>query len=121
MTRFGELLREHRRRSGLTLRAFSAEAGLDPAYVSRIERGVIAPPKDEEKVGLLAATVGLREETTEWQEFKDAAALDSGRLPADLASDEKLLNKLPLLFRTARGERLTREELASLYEFLKDK
>ncbi len=121
MTRFGSLLRDHRRRVGLTLRAFAADTNLDPAYVSRIERGVISPPKDDLKVALLAEAVGLNEGSAEWQEFKDAAALDAGRLPSDLASDEALLNKLPILFRTARGERPTRQELTDLYEFLKDK
>lgn len=119
--RFGELLREHRRRIGVTLRAFAADAGLDPAYISRIERGVIPPPKDASKAAALAATLGLTDGSAEWTALMDAAALDAGRLPEDMANNADLLDKMPLLFRTARGQTLDREELARLFDFLKDK
>ena len=105
----------------MTLRAFSADLGFDPAYISRLERGVTPPPRDDAKVEALAQAVGLSRESREWQEFKDAAALDAGRLPSDLASDEALLKKLPAVFRTARGERLSEDELRELAEFLRDK
>lgn len=121
MPRFGDLVREHRRQVGMTLRAFAADAGLDPAYVSRIERGVIPPPQDEAKVALIARTLGLSEGSQQWTEFADAAALDAGRLPPDVANDAALLDKMPLLFRTARGQKLDRDELARLFDFLKDK
>lgn len=121
MPRFGELLRDHRRRVGITLRAFAADAGLDPAYISRIERGIIPPPKDESKVIALAETLGLTEGSEEWTAFTDAAALDAGRLPPDLAGDPALLDKMPLLFRTVRGQKVDRDDLARLFDFLKDK
>ena len=82
---------------------------------------MISPPKNESKVVLLAETLGLTKGSKEWTEFTDAAALDAGRLPHDLANDAALLDKMPLLFRTARGQKLDREELTRLFEFLKGK
>mgnify|MGYP003113980751 CR=1 FL=1 len=42
-TTFGEMVRHHRSRSGLTLRAAAGLAGLSPGYWSRIENDKASP------------------------------------------------------------------------------
>ncbi|WP_145194200.1 helix-turn-helix domain-containing protein [Planctomycetes bacterium Poly30] len=118
---FGQLLRENRKSLGLTLRAFAESCQLDPGYLSRLERGVIPPPTQADRLDQLATAVGLPQGSAERTAFCDAAAIGSGRLPQDLVSDEQLMSKLPVLFRTARGETPSREELEALAEFLRDK
>lgn len=116
MPRFGDLHKAHRRRLGVTLRQFSRESGMDAGYISRLERGVTPPPRDATR---LAADLSLVEGSRQWTEFIDAAAIDAGRLPPDLVEDEEVLDKMPLLFRTARGERLRDNDLKRLLEFVK--
>ena len=119
--RFGELVRSHRQKLGLGLREFCVESGIDPAYLSRIERGLMQPPQDPERLAELARQLGLRPDSSPWTELMDAAALCSGKLPEDIRDDERMLMKLPVLFRTIRGQRLTEAKLRELIEFLRDK
>src|SRR5690606_16842046 len=100
---FGQLVRSQREKLGLGLREFCVKAGLDPAYLSRIERGLLSPPQDPDRLRELAEALGLLEGSKEGQFFKDAASLQAGRLPPDIRNDEAVLNKLPVLFRTIRG------------------
>ena len=74
------------------------------------------PPRSREKLEEYAVALGLKPDADDWVEFFDLAAASSGRLPADLMSDEELLLKLPLVFRTLRGEKATREQLDALIE-----
>lgn len=120
-TTFGALVRAHRARLGLGLREFCTGAGMDPAYLSRIERGVLPPPKDLERLAELAGHLGIAEQSPEWRTFADQAAIDAGNLPADILNDEKMLRKVPVLFRTIRGQKLTEAKLRELIEFLRDK
>ena len=86
----------------LTLRDFCAEVGVDPSNWSKVERGIIPPPGDEQTQAALAGFFGLKGDAR--QEFFDLAALARSELPRDLASDEELLAKLPAFFRAARGK-----------------
>ena len=47
MKRFGELLKEERKRSGKKLRDVSAFSGLSVSYISDIEQGRKGPPETE--------------------------------------------------------------------------
>lgn len=115
---FGEWLRERREEIGLTLRAFAVESGLDPGNLSKYERGVLPAPQDRDTLDRIAKALRLKKGSQNYQEFKDRAAASAGRIPPDLARDPKVLSRMPLLFRTARGK-LTREELLKLAERLK--
>lgn len=117
--RFGDFARSRRIQMGHTLRQFCLESGLDPAYVSRIERGVIPPPQDPEKLEHLAKLLGLQKDSAEWQMFMDLASIDAGRIPADVISDDEMVAKLPVLFRTVRGQKLTEAKLRELIQFLR--
>lgn len=115
---FGEWLRARRGGIGLGLRAFAQQTGLDPGNLSKYERGVLSPPQDEETLERIAVALKLERRSAEYGEFIDLAAASAGRLPPDLATDPKLLARMPLLFRTARGK-MSRDEIIKLAERLK--
>jgi hypothetical protein len=66
-----------------------------------------------------AKALALKEGTEEWIEFFDRAAASRGQLPADLQADEKLLGRLPVLFRTLRGRKVTPENLDQLAQLIR--
>ena len=112
---FGALFKRMRERQGLTLRRFCLENGLDPGNLSKMERGRLPPP-GREKLEQYAGYLGLEKGSPEWVEFYDLAFADRGEIPDDILQDEELAGKLPLVFRTLRGEKLSPEELDRLVE-----
>src|SRR2546423_9436248 len=100
---FGEFVKELRARKRLGLRQFCLEHGHDPSNWSKIERGVNPPPRDEKTLEKWARQVGLKAGTAEWQEFMDLADIARGEIPKHVLSDEELLKKLPVFFRSIRG------------------
>lgn len=119
--RFGEFFKAMRLKRGLTLRQFCEASGFDPGNISRLERGVFPPPESPEKLDEYARALGLREGSEEWIEFHDRAATSRGQLPADLLSDKDLVDRLPLLFRTLRGQKVPAAKLKELVEWVKQR
>ncbi len=95
----------------MTLRSFCREAGIDPSNWSKIERGVLAPPDDEEMLGRIAGLLGLK--PSEKVELADLASIARGQIPEDL-KDEEILSKMPAFFRAIRGQEYTREDFEKL-------
>ncbi len=116
---FGSYFKELRTRKGWSLRRFCAANGYDPGNISRLERGVFPPPESPQKLREYAKALGLKEGAEEWLEFFDRAAAARGQLPADLQADEKLIARLPVLFRTLRGRKVTPEKLDELVEMIR--
>ena len=116
---FGEMLKELRLKRELTLRKFCLITGVDPGNLSRWERGVSAPPADG-PIERFAAALGLEQGTDEFDDFFAAAALSKGRIPKKVLSDEELVAKLPMFFRTLDGKKLTEEQLDALIELIKE-
>ncbi len=116
---FGDSARKLRVERGETLRQFCAKAGLDPAYVSKVERGLLAPPQDQEKLEHYATALGLNRGSDAWQSFMDLAATAAGRLPHDVLDNEQLLTCLPAFLRTMRGEQVKEEDLDQLIEMIR--
>lgn len=115
---FGPWVRHRREHLRLPLRKLAEVTGLDPGNLSKYERGLLAPPKDEATLKRIAKGLELKEGTDECREFLDIAAASAGRLPADLR-DSTMVARMPFLFRAARGRKLTRQELEKLAEQLK--
>jgi len=112
---FGQLIKQLRIAKELTLRQCCSELGVDPSNWSKMERGVTPPPKD---VGILerwARFFGVSGDKK--QEFFDLAAIARSELPADMATDERMLAVLPAFFRAVRGSELEGEKLK---EFIED-
>ena len=116
--KFHEMLKRKRMEIG-TVREFAKRARLDVAYVSRLENGVILPPKDSGKLAKLALAVGILEGSEEWQEFMDLAAMAKNELPEDLRDDERVASVLPAFYRTLRSKELDEEELKKLLDSIR--
>ena len=113
-TLFGEFFKKKRLKIGKTLRQFCLENGLDPGNISKIERGILPPPQSRGKLVHYASCLGIVEGSDEWLEFFDIARTDIGRIPEEILADSNIVAKLPLVFRTLKGQKLTREQLEKL-------
>jgi len=111
---FGDFFKKKRLESGKTLRQFCLENGLDPGNISKIERGILPPPQSREKLAHYAKCLGIVEGSDEWLEFFDIARADIGRIPEEILADSNIVAKLPLVFRTLKGQKLTGEQLEKL-------
>lgn len=118
--RFGDLFRSRRMALGLTLRKFCLENGLDPGNISRLERGLLQPPQDRDKLESYARLLNIEKESGDWYEFFDLAAAETGRIPEEIMQDSQLVQKLPLLFRTLRGEKVPDDRLDELVRRLRE-
>ena len=116
---FGNLLRRLRTERRVTLRAFCLENGFDAGNFSRLERGLYPAPQRQELLEKYANAFGLEPGTDEWLEFFDAAAVSRGQIPKDLLSDDELVEKLPVLFRTMRGKPVSPEKLDELIDLIR--
>ena len=113
---FAKLFKEQRIRLHKTLRQFCAENGFEPDNVSRLERGLLPPPRSKEKLTRYAQALGIEPGSDEWLEFFDLAALEAGRLPKHVLDDQEVVQKLPVFFRTIRNREMAGEDLDALIE-----
>ena len=117
---FGEYFAELRReRAGVSLRRFCKEHGFDPGNISKMERGRLSPPRSREKIEEYALALGVAEGSDEWYELFDLASAARGEIPQEIMSDAELVGKLPTVFRTLRGDRVSEEELDELLDKLR--
>ena len=116
---FGKFFKELRIKKGLTLRQFCSNNGLDPGNISKLERGLFPPPNSKEKLEQYARCLGIQEGTDDWYDFFDKASACKGQIPPDVMSDRDLVEKLPLVFRTLRGQKVSVDKLEGLAELIK--
>jgi len=116
---FGEFIKDTRIRSGNTLRRFCEMHKFDAGNYSKLERGLFPPPAGEEKMFEIAHALGVKRGSDEWSTLFDLAAAAKGQLPKDLLSDAEVVEKLPVLFRTLRGEPVPADKLDELIDFIK--
>lgn len=113
---FGPFFKALRKERKITLRQFCKTALADPGNISKMERSIWAPPQDNEILGRYASALGVKEGTDEWYQFCDLASADCGIVPRDLMSDEKVVEMLPVFFRTLRGRKPTETEMRKVAE-----
>ena len=116
---FGEFIKKKRLEKNLSLRQFCLQHSIDPGNYSKMERGLLAPPASSELRGKYAKALGLHEGTDDWIEFFDRAAACRGEIPKEILSDRDLVEKLPLFFRTLRGEKVPKEKLKEIAEVIR--
>ncbi|MCG2685842.1 transcriptional regulator [Candidatus Parcubacteria bacterium] len=118
--KFGDFFRERRLNSGLTLRQFCNKKGYDAGYISRLENGLLPPPKDAEKLKALAVASELEKETEGWVRFFDlAAASREATIPEDIRKDFPEIQKfLPAFFRTLRKKEISDKDIKGLLHLL---
>ena len=115
---FALFLQSFRRLQQLPLRRFCDRFDLDPGTYSKMERGLRPPPKSNQAQKKMACQLGLEEGSEEWRSFMDAAAASAGQVPQDILDDEAFAGKLPVIFRTIRGEKLTEKQLDRVAELM---
>ena len=113
-TRFGDFFKVRRMALRKTLRQFCQDNGLDPGNISRLERGLLPPPQGREVLEAYAKRLKLKKGSDEWYEFFDLAAAETGRIPPEILEDAELVDKLPILFRTLRGQKVPDDQLDEL-------
>lgn len=118
-SKFSVKLKELRVSAGLTLREFCFRNKFDPGNYSKLERGHFPPPESHDLLEKYATALGLKPGADDWLELFDLAAAERGRIPEDLMSDEKIVDKLPVLFRTMRGTPLSVDQLDELVEHVR--
>ncbi len=116
---FGQFFKKMREKRGLSLRQFCVNNNVDPGNISKLERGLMSPPQSREKLEQYASFLKIRKGSPDWYEFFDLAAADSGKIPADIMSDENLMKKLPLVFRTIRAQKVSKEKLEEIAEVIR--
>ena len=116
---FGEFIKEKRIVKGISLREFCKRLEIDASNWSKVERGLLAPPQDQEKLRKIAQVLDIKFGSPLWKEMKDKANIDAGIIPEDILSDEKVLNSLPIFFRTIRSEKPTPDDLDKLFEMIR--
>ena len=117
---FGRFVKELRIAREMTLRQFCKENGHDPSNWSKIERDINPPPRDDTVIEEWARQLGLGDGTEAWQRFMDEAAVARKQIPQDLLKDEKILEKLPVFFRTIRGTEMNDASIDEFIEKVRD-
>ncbi|MDI6753323.1 MAG: helix-turn-helix transcriptional regulator [Thermodesulfobacteriota bacterium] len=116
---FGQFFKKMRGKKGLSLRRFCIENNLDPGNISKMERGLISPPQSREKLEQYVSYLEIKKGSDDWYEYFDLAAAHTGKIPDDLMEDDELVKKLPLVFRTIRGQKVSKEKLNKLAEAIR--
>ena len=116
---FGEFIKEKRINKGISLREFCKRLEIDASNWSKVERGLLAPPQDQKRLKDIARALDIKIGSSLWKEMKDKANIDAGIIPEDILSDEKVLNSLPMFFRTIRSEKPTPEDLDKLIDMIR--
>lgn len=116
---FGNFIRQRREELRVGLRQFCSELNFDPSRWSKVERGVLQPPSDDGILKSIAKILAIKASSSDWTKLKDLAAFGRGELPKDIMSNDELVACLPLVFRTLRNEKPTKEQLYNLAELIR--
>lgn len=84
-----------------------------------MERGLIPPPKNTNRLREYAEQLGIKYGSDEWYEFNDMASVARGIIPKDILENSEVAASLPIFFRTIRGAKPSPEELEKLIEIIR--
>lgn len=116
---FGELFKQKRAELGMSLRQFCLENGLDAGNISRMERDLMPPPQGHEKLEEYVKLLRIKKGSDDWYAFFDLAAAAHGKIPGEILKKREIVDQLPVLFRTLRGQKVSDEDLNKLIEVIK--
>ncbi len=116
---FGSLFKELRIRREMTLRQFCNAHGYDPGNISKLERGLLPPPESDAKLTEYAKALRIRRGSDAWYQFFDLARVSRGKLPPEVLRKRDVVARLPLLFRTLRGQKVSDQKLNELIEMIR--
>jgi transcriptional regulator with XRE-family HTH domain len=118
--RFGEHIKQRRLEMGLSLRAFCAQHSEDPSNWSKLERGMLSPPDSSARLLAIGHYLCYEDDSQQMREFFDLAQIERGQIPRDILENSALMDKLPLVFRTIRGDVPTEDELMRLADIIRE-
>ncbi len=95
----------------MTLRELSRLTKIDVGNLSRLERGVVNPPRKKATLKKISTALKLSEE--EEKKLYETADLSNGQIPDGL-DNVKNNEAIPMLLRAINNRNLTREEVESL-------
>jgi hypothetical protein len=116
---FGEFVKSTRLRSNIIARTAASNADMLPSNFSKMEHGVLAPPRDASKQKKLLAAIGIQSGTEEAMRFFDLAGAATGAVPVDLVDIISEDEARPLLLRTIDNKRLTETEVKKLIDIVR--
>jgi len=120
---FGQYVKELREKRGLSLREFCRLANLDPSNWSKVERGMLAPPRNRKCLNDIASVLLVDKDSEEWHMLFDTAAI--GHIPDELVCNRSLIvESMPIFLRSAREGKINASiinELRGLFEEKKGK
>jgi len=118
-TVFGALFKELRIGRKMTLRQFCQAHGYNPGNISKLERGLLPPPESDAKLAEYAKALKIRRGSDAWYQFFDLARAARGKLPPEILRKRDIVARLPLLFRTLRGQKVSEQKLNELIEMIR--
>jgi transcriptional regulator with XRE-family HTH domain len=116
---FGEFIKRRRIEKEISLRKFCQLTGYDASNWSKVERGLLKPPQADGKLKKIASVLKIEVNSREWEEMKDTARIDAGIIPHDILEDKRVVNSLPMFFRTIRSEKPSSKDLDKLIAAIK--
>lgn len=102
---FGEFFRSLRKSNKMNLREFCRKHGFDHGNISRLERGLLKPPQDQENLEDYARALNMKPESSEWDQFFVLAAVENGKIPSQITENPALLERLPKVFNKVESRR----------------
>jgi transcriptional regulator with XRE-family HTH domain len=114
---FGAYVKDLRKKCGLSLRRFCSLAELDASNWSKVERGLLPPPKSRDQINDIASVLALPRDSEECKTLLDLAAIS--HMPTELMSDKKIAQTLPMFFRTMRSDKPSPKEVRELFRLFK--
>ncbi len=116
---FGTFVRELRIEKGISMRKFAELIALDAGFWSKIERDLVPMPDNAEKMQKIAEALSIPSESPLFIEMSSLASISRKSIPDEVLSDAKLLEALPVFFRSAYGGKPTEEELDNIIKILR--
>lgn len=117
---FGEFFRQKRVSLGFTLRSFCERYSYDPGNISKLERNILSPSIDRQKLEGYALALKIPRDSAEWTVFFDLAHAAKGKIPEDIRKSPHILSILPAFYRTARGEKLDKKKINQLIKLINE-
>lgn len=111
---FGEYLKLLRSEKEISLRTLAKQIDMDAGNLSKMERGVINPPQNEEIINKF--TTALKLDDNQRKKLIDLASSSNGEYPMDIKEDLVDYTAIPILLRTISNKRLSEDEILNLTE-----
>ncbi|MCX6560775.1 MAG: helix-turn-helix transcriptional regulator [Candidatus Aminicenantes bacterium] len=116
---FGPYVKDLREKCGLTLRQFCRLAELDASNWSKVERGILPPPKTRQQINDVASVLAVPKDSEAYKTMLDLAAIS--HMPTELLANDRVAENISIFLRTARNKKPKAGEVAELLKLFRQK